>query len=147
MREFYERNHQALSVQLKALRNGGHVARCHPHPIPIPIGLHVPFTGPLYIRRCEKCLVEFHFNGIVLSPCLHTYHPWCAFIHFSASNQCADPTCGLAVSPEWAKSFGFREFDRGMQEKEQTEGYDDSRRMYLSSRRDATLFYCKDVGE
>jgi hypothetical protein len=93
------------------------------------------------------CLLGFHFNDIIVCSCRHLYHPFCAALHFKDNNKCANPLCGQVVSPEWAKSFGFREFDAELLEKEISEGCEGARIEYLNHRRDAALKFCPNVGK
>jgi hypothetical protein len=76
----------------------------------------------LKVASCVVCLCEFPCNDIITSICKHLYHPWFALMHFKQSCKCVDLHCNAIVFPKWYKSFGFKEFDKELLEKEIFEG-------------------------
>jgi hypothetical protein len=108
---FLAESQQILATQMDSLLRFKAGLPMFPHPLPYPVGSSSAADFEVVLSRCEKCLVGFGFNDIILSSCRHSYHPFCALMHFRASNSCAKPSCRKLVSPEWKKSFGFSEFD------------------------------------
>ena len=144
---FLAESQQILATQMDSLIRFKAGLPMFPHPLPYPVGSSSFAEFEVLVSRCEKCLVGFGFNDIILSSCRHSYHPFCALMHFRVSNCCAKPSCGKMVSSEWAKSFGFSEFDQEMLDTELFDGCEDARLQYLMHRRDVTLAVCPNVGK
>ena len=117
------------------------------HPVPCPTRAPRNEGFEVTMLRCEKCLLGFTFNDVIVCSCRHLYHPFCALMHFRATNACAKVDCSKIISPEWAKSFGFREFDAEMLENEVMEGCEDARVQYLVHRCDVALSLCPNISK
>jgi hypothetical protein len=144
---FLAESQQILATQMDSLLRFKAGLLMFPHPLPYPVGLSAAVDFEVVVSCCEKCLVGFGFNDIILTSCRHSYHPFCALMHFRDNNSCAKPSCRKLVSPEWKKSFGFSEFDQEMLDTELSEGCKDARLQYLMHRRDVALALCPNVGK
>ena len=144
---FFAESQQILATQMDSLMRFKVGLPMFPHPLPYPLGSSPVADFDVVDSRCEKCFIGFAFNDIILSSCRHSYHPFCALLHFRASNSCAKPSCKKLVSPEWKKSFGFSKFDKVMLDTELSKGCEDARLQYLMHRRDVALALCPNVGK
>jgi hypothetical protein len=59
------------------------------------------------VSTCVLCSFSFPNADIIVAPCLHVYHPWCASVVFGKGNRCALKTCDAYVHPSWHQSFGW----------------------------------------
>lgn len=145
-RDLHEAMHVMLGEQHGKLSKGQSGVAIFPHPLPYPVA-HFDEEGfALKITHCVKCKAGFRFNDVILSSCRHAYHPWCAALHYKKSYHCAYQPCKGLASPEWTKSFGFREFDKHMMEKEVSEGCEEARVHTIHVRRELALTNCGSVG-
>jgi hypothetical protein len=101
----------------------------------------------LRITDCVCCKHAFLFNDIVVASYGHLYHPWCAMVHFRVNTRCFDASCDVLMSPEWYKSFGFREFGKNMQDQATAKGCEDARLQALNLRRQIVKAHCPNVGK
>lgn len=60
----------------------------------------------LEISTCSLCQFLFPSNDIIVSPCRHLYHPYCASVVFVHGGTCIAKGCHNLSHPEWHKSFG-----------------------------------------
>lgn len=144
---FLEHQSSALAHQMKSLKKKGSGLALFPHPLCYPSAPHAPLTDLLKVSDCEYCRCGFLHNDIVVASCRHLYHPWCAIVHFGSSARCFNATCNSLMSPDWFKSFGFREFDKEMEDQAVAEGCEDARLQALNLRTQAAKSHCPNVGE
>jgi hypothetical protein len=136
-----------LGDQYKKLKNGELGVVVLPHPIPYPGAGYEDNGFAVKITVCIKCHFGFRFSDIILSSCKHAYYPWCACVHFRNSNTCAYDLCKSMAGPEWAKSFGFKEFDADMAAMEVSEGFDEAMKLVLHARREVALAKAPNAGQ
>jgi hypothetical protein len=118
-----------------------------PHPIPYPGAGYEDNGFAVKITVCVKCHSGLCFSDIILSSCRHVYHPWCACVYFRNSNTCAYDLCKSMAGPEWAKSFGFKEFDADMTAAEVSEGSNEAMKLVLHARKELALAKAPDAGQ
>jgi hypothetical protein len=116
--KFFEDCHSMAAEQMESLTRFVVGAPLLSHPIPYPTRAGRPPSFELLVLHCEKCLLGFEFNDILVCSCRCLYHPFCPMTHFRTRNACISPDCRKIIAPEWVKSLGFREFDTEMLEKE-----------------------------
>jgi hypothetical protein len=116
-----------------------------PHPIAYHVRTTEDHNFAIKVTNCAKCGSDFPFKDIILSPCRHAFHPWCAIMHFSESNYCPYEACKAMATPEWYKSFGIREFDSAMIEFEVKRGCEEVQLQIIKDRREVVLSICPDV--
>jgi hypothetical protein len=117
----------------------------HPNPL---CNLEVKSNIPLNFLKfapCVVCLCGFPHNDVVVFVCRDMYHPWCALIHFKQKSKCIDPHCKTNMSLKWFKSFGFREFDKDLLEREISKGYEEYWLQQLNLWRQTTFVNCQNV--
>ena len=119
----------------------------HPHPMMYESEAGDVPVSALKISSCVVCRYGFEFNDIVVASCRHLYHPWCGATHFKGSNVCADEECGQIMTPDWSKSFGFKEFDIEMVKLEETSLCEARRCGILESRKKKALLHCPSAGK
>jgi hypothetical protein len=117
-----------LGDQYKKLKNREQGVAMLPHPILYPATGYEEDGFAVKITVCVKCHSGFRFSDIILSSYRHAYHPWCASVHFRNSNTCTYDLCKSMSGSEWAKSFGFKEFDADMVASEVAQGTDKARK-------------------
>lgn len=116
-----------LEEHLQDLSRGGDGAVLHPHPQPNHIQDAVGGLADdmaLNLQRCCACSEGFPYGVILLCPCKHVYHPWCAAQWFKATSLCAHSHCG-EVHTMWLKSWGFQtasDGDRAPRQHPQVQG-------------------------
>ena len=86
------------------------------------------------ITACSLCSFPFPHNDIVVSSCKHLYHPFCASVVFSRNSKCMAEGCQDFSHPEWHRSFGWREPDAKLSERESTLGLAEERRRIMKER-------------
>ena len=136
-----------LEEQLEALNLQTTSVLVFLHRVPCPIGIPGNKGFEVTVSHCEKCLLGFSFNDVIVCSCRHLYHLFCALMHFTTTNACAKVDCSKIILPKWAKSFDFREFDAEMLEKEVMEGCKDARVQYLVHQCDVALSLCPNIGK
>jgi len=85
--------------------------RMHFWPIPI-LNLDIPScVGPsmVIIKRCGLCGQWYHCFDVVVTSCLHTYHPTCLGEHLKTHNKCK--VCNQIFHLDWWSSWGFKNMD------------------------------------
>ena len=144
---FLERHYSALSEHLISLKKKKGSFAIFPHPLCYPSESIDPRCDLLRITDCICCRCPFVFNDIVVASCRHLYHPWCATVHFRVNTRCFDKSCDVLMSPEWYKSFGFREFEQNMLDQATAEGCEDARLQALNLRSQTAKSHCPHVGK
>ena len=144
--EYLKNHHEKIGQQFNALKKVGAGSMLHPHPMLYECEAGDASISALKISSYVVCRYGFEFNDIVVASCWHFYHPWCGATHFKGSNVCADQECGQIMTPDWTKSFGFKEFDSKMVKLEETSKCDARRRGILDSRKDSALVHCLLIG-
>jgi hypothetical protein len=116
-----------------------------PHPIAYPVRVTKDHSFAIKVTNCAKCGSDFPFKDIILFPCRHVFHPWCAIMHFSESNYYPYEACKAMATPEWCKSFGIREFDSAMIELKVKQGCEEVPLQIIKDRREVALSICPNV--
>ena len=145
--EFLKSHHDKLGQQFRSLKKTGAASVLHPHPMMYESEAGDVPVSALKISSCVVCRYGFEFNDIVVASCRHLYHPWCGATHFKGSNVCADEECGQIMTPDWSKSFGFKEFDIEMVKLEETSLCEARRCGILESRKKKALLHCPSAGK
>jgi hypothetical protein len=68
-------------------------------------------------------------------------------MHVKQNNRFVDMHCKTMMSLEWCKSFGIKEFDNKMVEKELFKGCEEARLNQLNVWTYAALAHCPNVGK
>jgi hypothetical protein len=145
--EYFQNHHVKLGQQFNDLKKRGSASMLHPHPMLYECEAGDASISALKINSCVLCRYGFEFNDIIVASCQHLYHPWCGTTHFSGSNVCANEECGQVMTPDWSKSFGFKEFDSEMVKLEESSKCDDRRRGILEVRKGIALLQCPAGGK
>jgi hypothetical protein len=145
-RDFQEALHAILDEKYHALDPGTRGVGLFPHPVPYPLLAGNDKGYALRISECTKYNSGFPLNDVVIASCRHSYHPWCATLHFRNSNTCAVWACTTVAALEWVKSFGFCEFDGDMAAKEIEDDCEDARKSNLQERKDHAIATCQSIG-
>jgi hypothetical protein len=143
-REFNSAMSLMLGGQHRAWKSPKEGILMRPHPIAYPL-CNEDYSFAIKVMTCAKCGSDFPFKDIILSPCRHAFHPWCAIMHFSESNYCPYEACKAMATPEWCKSFGIREFNSAMIELEVKRGCKEARMQILKDWREVALSIYPDV--
>lgn len=98
----------AVTEEAMHLKFGGRPSGLHPWPMFYPLvhGEDVQVTI-VAVRNCTLCSFPFPNHDIIVAPCMHVYHPWCAFVVFGKGSRCVLRSCQAAVHPSWHQSFGW----------------------------------------
>lgn len=103
-----QRQLAAVTEEALHLKFGGRPSGLHPWPMFYPL-VHDEDVAVNYIAvsYCTLCSFSFPNHDIIVAPCMHVYHPWCAFVVFGKGNKCVQKRCQAAVHPSWHQSFGW----------------------------------------
>jgi hypothetical protein len=63
----------------------------------------------IIINKCGLCGQWYHCGDIIVTSCLHTYHPACIREHLKINNRCK--VCNQWVHLDWWFRWGFRDLD------------------------------------
>ncbi len=69
-------------------------------------------TCMFIIKACGLCGQWYHYGDIVLTSCMHTFHPTCLCEHLKTNNKCK--VCNQRLHLDWWTSWGFRPFDEDL---------------------------------
>ena len=79
---FLAESQQILAIQMDSLLCFKAGLPMFPHPLSYPMGSSFAVDFEVVVSHCEKCLVGFDFNDIILTSCRHSYHSFCgAFVY------------------------------------------------------------------
>jgi hypothetical protein len=93
-----ERDYSIISQKLAKLQKGGGMS-FWPKPIQ---HLDMPLCDApnmIIIKTCGLCGQWYHYFDIVVTSCLHTYHPTCLNKHLKTNNKCK--VCNQRLHPNW----------------------------------------------
>jgi hypothetical protein len=103
-----DKEQNAICEQLKEMQKGGSMS-FWPKPILHPD--RPPCNGPtmIVIKSCGLCGQWYHCWDIVVTSCLHTYHPTCLSEHLKMNNRCK--VCNQTLHPYWWSNWDFKDLD------------------------------------
>ena len=105
--EFLEQMHTILQELCRSLRRLEHELTSSPHPVMYPPPCLGDEGFALLVSECMKYGAGFRFSDVLLSLCRHSYHPFCAMMHFRESNHCALWQCGENADTRMVKELWF----------------------------------------
>jgi hypothetical protein len=59
----------------------------------------------IIVKPCGLCNHTFHCMDVVVTPCKHTFHPFCLGVMLKKSSKCI--VCNVKFRPNWWTSWGF----------------------------------------
>lgn len=103
-----QRQVAVVSEEALQLKFGGRPSGLHPWPMFYPL-VHAEDVTVIHVAvtTCSLCSFAFPNHDIVVAPCMHVYHPWCALVVFGKGNRCVLKRCQAIVHPSWHQSFGW----------------------------------------
>lgn len=103
-----QRQPAVVSEKAAQLKFGGRPSGLHPWPLFYPQKRDKDVEVSIVsISTCTLCDFSFPNRDIIVAPCMHIYHPWCAFVVFGKGTRCVLKTCQAAVDRRWHQSFGW----------------------------------------
>lgn len=106
--EMQKRQLAVVIEEASQLKFGGRPSGFHPWPMFYPqLRDEDVFVSYVAVTTCTLCSSGFPNFDIIVAPCMHVYHPWCAFVVFGRGDRCALKMCQAAVHPSWHQSFGW----------------------------------------
>lgn len=126
-----------IEVQVAAMRKGSGMSFW---PIPqvhiensfLEVGRNV-----IVIKPCGYCTKGFPNMDIAVTPCRHTFHPFCLGVMLKTSNKCV--VCKEYFHPDWWNSWGFGEPDEKLKQLAKEMQLDSTRQVGIESIRSSML--------
>jgi hypothetical protein len=82
----------------------------------------------IIMKPCHVCGQSYHCFDIVVTSCLHRYHPSCLGHHLKTHNMCK--IYNQRLHPNWWFNWGFRDLDEDLTFVAQKMGVEESRSAY-----------------